>query len=223
MHIVVRFQCMSFTRLCQSSIMLECLLMDKTPHLSENTPPDRRTQRTRQTLSHALIALIQVKHYNVITVQNICERANVGRSTFYAHYHDKDDLLASNFSEVMKNLSQPFVGRNGQLIFPLAPLFEHTRSHHDLYKALLWGGGIEVLMRAGQKQWSEQIEQYVEIVLREGRQPTVPIPALAAYMAGSLHTLLFWWLEHGNRYSPEHMDEIFQQLVMPGVNAALRA
>lgn len=214
---------MSFTRLRQSSITLECLIMDKSPRLSENTPPDRRAQRTRQTLSHALIALIQEKRYDAITVQDICDRANVGRSTFYAHYQDKDDLLASNFSEVMKNLSQPFVEQDGQLIFPLAPLFEHTRSHQNLYKALLWGGGINVLMRAGQKLWSEQITLYMEAVLPAGRQPAVPIPVLAAYMAGSLHTLLFWWLEHGSQYSPQRMDEIFQQLVMPGVNAALRA
>ncbi len=78
--------------------------MDKTPHLSENTPPDRRTQRTRQALSHALIALIQEKRYDAITVQDICDRANVGRSTFYAHYQDKDDLLASNFQQMMESL-----------------------------------------------------------------------------------------------------------------------
>jgi AcrR family transcriptional regulator len=196
--------------------------MDKTPQLSENAPPDRRAQRTRQTLSHALVALIQEKRYDAITVQNICDRANVGRSTFYAHYQDKDDLLASNFSEMMKNLAQPFIERDGRLIFPLTPLFEHTQSHQDLYKALLWGGGIGVLMHAGQKQWSEQITRYMEAVLHDGRQPTVPISVLAAYMAGSLYTLLFYWLDHKLPYSPERMDEIFQQLVMPGVNAALQ-
>jgi AcrR family transcriptional regulator len=197
--------------------------MNKIPHLSENTPPDRRAQRTRHTLSHALIALIHEKRYEAITVQDICDRANVGRSTFYAHYQDKDDLLASNFSEVMRNLSQPFVEQDGQLIFPLAPLLEHTQSHNDLYKALLWGGGIDVLMRAGQKQWSEQIEHSMETLLKDGRRPTVPVPVIAAYMAGALHTLLFWWLDRKAPYSPERMDEMFQQLVMPGVNAALRA
>jgi AcrR family transcriptional regulator len=196
--------------------------MDKTPHLSENAAPDRRTQRTRQTLSHALIALIQEQRYEAITVQDICDRANVGRSTFYAHYQDKDDLLAGNFSDMMKSLSQPFAERDGQLVFPLAPLFEHTRNHHSLYHALLWGGGMDILLRAGQKQWSQQIEKYMEALLEDGRQPTVPIPAIAAYMAGSLQTLLFWWLERRMSYSPERMDEMFQQLVMPGVNAALR-
>ena len=197
--------------------------MDKTPHLSENATPDRRSQRTRQALSQALIALIQDKRYDVITVQDICDRANVGRSTFYAHYHDKDDLLTSNFQQVMESLGQPLAYRDGQLVFPIAPLFEHVLGHQHLYKALLWGGGMEVLMRAGQKQWSQQIEQYVGALLKDGRQPAVPIPIIANYIAGSLQTLLLWWLQHKMPHSPERLDEMFQQLVMPGVTAILSA
>jgi len=197
--------------------------MDKTPHLSENTSPDRRRQRTRQAVSHALIALIQEKRYDAITVQDICDRANVGRSTFYAHYQDKDDLLTSNFQQVMESLGQPLAYWDGQLTFRIAPLFEHVQGHHHLYKALLWGGGMEVLMRAGQKQWSQQIEQYVGALLKDGRQPAVPIPIIANYIAGSLQTLLLWWLQHKMPQSPERMDEMFQQLVMPGVKAILSA
>jgi AcrR family transcriptional regulator len=197
--------------------------MDKTPHLSDNPAPDRRTQRTRQALSHALIALIQEKRYDAITVQDICDRANVGRSTFYAHYQDKDDLLTSNFRQAMESLGQPLAYRDGQLTFPIAPLFEHVKGHQHLYKALLWGGGMDVLMRAGQKQWSQQIEQYVTALLRDGHQPAVPITVAAVYIAGSLQTLLLWWLEHKMPHTPERMDEMFQQLVMPGVKTILSA
>jgi AcrR family transcriptional regulator len=196
--------------------------MDKMSHLSENATPDRRTQRTRQALSHALITLIQDKRYDAITVQDICDRADVGRSTFYAHYQDKDDLLTSNFQQVMESLGQPLAYRDGQLVFPIAPLFAHVKGHHHLYKALLWGGGMDVLMRAGQKQWSQQIEQYVRALLKDGRQPAVPIPVVAVYMAGSLQTLLLWWLEHKMPHSPASMDEMFQQLVMPGVMKILQ-
>jgi len=197
--------------------------MDKTPHLSENAPPDRRRQRTRQAVSQALIALIQEKRYAAITVQDICDRANVGRSTFYAHYQDKDDLLTSNFQQVIESLGQPLAYREGQLVFPIAPLFEHVQGHQHLYKALLWGGGMDVVMRAGQKQWSKQIEQYVEGLLKDRHQPAVPIALVAVYIAGSLQTLLLWWLEHKMPHSPERMDEMFHQLVMPGVKAILSA
>jgi AcrR family transcriptional regulator len=197
--------------------------MDKSPQLSENGTPDRRTQRTRQALSQALVALIQERRYAAITVQDICDRANVGRSTFYAHYQDKDDLLTNNFQHVMESLGQPLAYRDGQLVFPIGPLFEHVQGHHHLYKALLRGGGMDVLMRAGQKQWSQQIEQFIGDLLTDKRRPAVPIPVMAAYMAGSLQTLLLWWLDHKLPHSPERMDEMFQQLVMPGVTAILSA
>ncbi len=197
--------------------------MDKTTHLSENAPPDRRTQRTRRALSHALIALLQEKRYEAITVQDICDRANVGRSTFYAHYQDKDDLLAGNFQQMMESLGSQVEWRDGRFIFPVAPLFQHVREHRHLYKALAWGGGFDVLLRAGQQQWRAQIEKHLATPLAEGRLPAVPLDAVTVYLAGALQTMLLWWLERNMPYSPERMDEMFQQLVMPGVDAALRA
>ncbi len=197
--------------------------MDKTLHLFEKTTPDRRTQRTRQTLSHALMALIQEKRYEAITVQDICDRANVGRSTFYAHYRDKDDLLAGNFQEVMQSLGSELQLRQGQLVFPIAPLFEHVKEHHHLYTALAWGGGFDVLLRAGRQQWHTQIEAHLATLLTDERKPVIPLEIITTYLAGVLQTLLLWWLDRKMPYSPERMDEMFQQLVMPGVNAVLCA
>ncbi|MEJ2354006.1 MAG: TetR/AcrR family transcriptional regulator, partial [Anaerolineales bacterium] len=65
---------------------------------------DRRVQRTRQLLNDALMSLIVEKGYDSITVQNIIDRANLGRSTFYAHYQDKDDLLLSGIEDVVHSL-----------------------------------------------------------------------------------------------------------------------
>ncbi len=203
--------------------------MDKTPHLSENPAPDghalpdRRAQRTRQALSHALIALIQEKRYDAITVQDICDRANVGRSTFYAHYQDKDDLLASNFQQVMAGLGSQIEWRDDRFVFAVEPLFRHVQEHHHLYKALARGGGFDVLLRAGQLQWRAQIERHLPIVTPRDRAPAVSPEVVVTYLAGSLQTLLLWWLDRKMPYSPERMDEIFQQLVMPGVNAVWRA
>jgi AcrR family transcriptional regulator len=61
---------------------------------------DRRSQRTRKSLSEALAALMVEKRYDKITVQDIIDRANVGRSTFYAHFQDEEDLLVSGVMEV---------------------------------------------------------------------------------------------------------------------------
>ena len=61
------------------------------------TTPDRRVRKTRQLLREALMELTLERGYDHVTIQDILDRADVGRSTFYAHYHDKDDLLVSEF------------------------------------------------------------------------------------------------------------------------------
>ena len=65
---------------------------------------DRRTLRTRQLLTDALGELIRTKRYEAITVQEIADRANVGRSTFYAHFADKDDLVADGVRRMVGSL-----------------------------------------------------------------------------------------------------------------------
>jgi len=65
---------------------------------------DRRVQRTRQLLNEALMSLIVEKGYEAITVQDIIDRANLGRSTFYAHYQDKEDLLLSGMEKIVHSL-----------------------------------------------------------------------------------------------------------------------
>src|SRR4026207_1338777 len=110
-----------------------------------NTKDDRRAQRARRLASRALIRLMLEKRYNDITVQDIIDRANIGRSTFYAHYLDKEDLLTSGFTRVLDTLSpeheQPGA-EEYQALPSLARFFQHVQDHHRLYKALVHGGGI---------------------------------------------------------------------------------
>src|SRR5229473_6946476 len=95
---------------------------------------DRRISRTRMLLQHALNSLILKKDYETITIQDICDAANVGRSTFYAHYTSKDDLKRSGFEHLRKELvdrqrsaqAAPGDIRDRSLGFSL-PMFEHAR------------------------------------------------------------------------------------------------
>ena len=64
---------------------------------------DRRIQRTRQSLRNALLELIKEKGFDAISTEEITERANVGRATFYLHYKDKEDLLLEEFSEMARD------------------------------------------------------------------------------------------------------------------------
>jgi AcrR family transcriptional regulator len=189
-----------------------------------NTKADRRSQRTRQMLGAALVDLMLQKRYDEITVQDIIDQANVGRSTFYAHYLDKDDLLTSDFTRVLDALSQHM--RQQELADPaampsLALFFEHVQAHHQLYKALVRGGGIDLLYKKGHARLRQNIEQHLGELLPVGETPAVPLPLVADYLAGAILNLLKWWLEHEMPYTPEQMNRLFHQLVLPGVQATL--
>jgi AcrR family transcriptional regulator len=175
---------------------------------------DRRSQRTRHLLGEALVALIREKDYNTITVSDIIERANVGRSTFYAHYHDKDALFVGELDRVIEILSHRIPNQEESPFFPSLGLFRHVGEEYQLYKALLWGSGIDLLIKHLQKSLSNRIEQGLQ---KSGREFDIPFPILAGFIAGSFLTLLKWWLENKMIYSPEEMDRIFQRLTMSGI------
>lgn len=179
---------------------------------------DRRSQRTRHLLGEALVELMSAKGYNAITVSDIIEHANVGRSTFYAHYRDKDNLLVSEFARVVDVLSL-HSPRNaaGNLFFPSLGLFQHVGEQHKLYKALVWGSGTDLPFKYMQRLLSEKIEQGLN---ESGRKFDIALPILANFLAGSFLTLLRWWMDNKMLYSAEQMDEIFQKLTMPGIEEA---
>jgi AcrR family transcriptional regulator len=185
-----------------------------------NDKKDRRSERTRRLLSEAMVELIREKDYNSITVNDIIERANVGRSTFYAHYRDKDDLFMGELDRVINVLSHGILHtpQDESSLFPSLGLFRHIRDQYALYKALMWGPGIELLIMQIQKSLNEKIAENLE---KSGKQFNVAIPVLANYITGSYLTLLKWWLDNKMTYSPEQMDEIFKQLTMPGIEQAV--
>ncbi len=175
---------------------------------------DRRSQRTRHLLGAALVELIREKDYNTITVSDIIDRANVGRSTFYAHYHDKDDLFLGEMDRVIEVLSHHIPNQEEIPFFPSLGLFRHVGEEYQLYKALLWTSGIDLLIQHMQKSLSKRIEGGLQ---GSGKEFKVPTQILANFTAGSFLTLLKWWLENKMIYSPEEIDEIFKKLTMPGL------
>jgi AcrR family transcriptional regulator len=190
----------------------------------KQTKADRRSLRTRQLLSAALVDLMLQKRYDAITVQDIIDRANVGRSTFYAHYLDKDDLLVSDFTRVLDVLRDHLHVQeraSGRVSPSLMLFFEHVQTHHQLYKALVRGGGIDLLYKKGHERLRQNIEQHIAELLPASSTPAVPLPLVADYLAGTILNLLKWWLEHDMPYTPEQLDVMFQQLVLPGMHNVL--
>jgi AcrR family transcriptional regulator len=186
---------------------------------------DRRSKRTRQTLIHALIELLGSKHYDQITVQDIVDCANVGRSTFYAHFEDKDQLLKGGFESLLDTLVEHLSldEATGGLSFDVSMLFQHAQGHFNLYRALIWGSGFDVITIGGHAALSEKIAQRMSQLTRGEDPASVPLPVLAYSVAGSLLILLKWWLDNKMPYPPEQMNEFFQELVMHAVRRSLRS
>lgn len=184
---------------------------------------DRRSQRTRETLTQALLELVKKKHYDQITVQDIVEQANIGRSTFYAHYENKDALLLSGFEQQLAFLAEQIVfDEEYQLKFDTSAMFQHVYGHYEIYRTLIWGSGFKLLIEDGHAVLSEKIEERLACLL--STQPdslSIPLSVLACALAGQILILLKWWLDNKMPYDSERMDEFFQQLIMPGVRGIL--
>jgi len=178
---------------------------------------DRQSQRTRQALGDALVELMMEKGYDAVSIKDIIEHANIGRSTFYSHYADKDELFASQMDRLVDLLSQhvPYELSSGNPYFPSLGLFQHIKQQWKLYKILAWGSGVDVLTKHLQKSMSEKIEQRL---LASGQAYAVPTTVIANFLSGSFLSLVKWWLDVNKMsYSPEQMDEMFRKLALPGI------
>lgn len=193
---------------------------------------DRRSMRTRRLLGEALIALVLEKRYDDITIQDILDRANIGRSTFYEHYWDKEDLLTSEVERVIDLLDQRLATSQQYAadVIPSLALLQHVREQQRLFQALLRGQGIRQALLRGQglqvviQAFQDLLRTRVEQRLREQSKREVSdelLAAVASYVAGAFMTLMQWWLETEMAWSPERMDALFRELVLPGVDHLL--
>lgn len=185
-----------------------------------NLKNDRRSQRTQHSLHEALMSLMQEKRYDDITVQDIIDRANVGRSTFYAHYQDKEDLMTSgllHFMEIFSRMVTESPAGSEPRLLPVQELFEHVQENQNLFKGMVRGRGLELFFEKGQEFWIQKLNIKLQSLLPRGQQPAVPIPLLAQFLAVAFITMLRWWLDNKMPYSPKEMDEMLQGLIMPAV------
>jgi AcrR family transcriptional regulator len=169
-----------------------------------------------------MLDLLFERRYDEVTVQDVLDRANIGRSTFYTHYFDKEDVLASIVDEQLELLRQQLAQREvEQGIIPSLELFQHVHQNQQYFRAMLRGHAREALWDAAQTTLSKTIEQALAISVAESQAPLVPLPVAARYLAGAFLNLLTWWLEAEIPYSPEQMDDMFRQLALPGMWSAM--
>jgi AcrR family transcriptional regulator len=179
---------------------------------------DRRSKRTQQLVGDAFITLLLEKRYEDITIQDILERANIGRSTFYEHYWDKEDLLTSQIEQMLEHLSQQVDTSQQDISFliPSLALFQHVQDYYRLYQALLQGRGMEIVTQALQEQLQARIETLLQGEDKK-RDTATLIAAVACYIAGAFISLLRWWIQTEMTWSPERIDALFREIAQSGL------
>ncbi len=184
--------------------------------------------------------LIKEKGYDAISVEQITQRANLGRTTFYLHYKDKEDLLVDEFSELanerartlseipfsawLPDLENPEHTIENKPSEPFLMVFQHVANNADIYRILLQNEKSDRILERIRKIITQAITEFMQTKVENDPIPLlleVPIDLLAAYFSGALLSCVDWWLEQGAAYSPEEMTRMFQRLFFPGARKIL--
>lgn len=199
-------------------------LLSKQPKMT-----DRRIVRTKKMLLESLMTLMIEKGYEEITVQHIIDHADVGRSTFYTHFLDKQDLLQSGINQLKQQLThyqEAALKQAGHSPHPFhlsftVEMFRHAQDHYDLYRSMVGkqsGALVQHLMK----------EMFCDLLKQEIASNPLPVrldPILAdmiiQYAVSSLVSLLTWWLDQRMPFSAVKMDDMFHALTTPGIAAML--
>jgi AcrR family transcriptional regulator len=174
------------------------LCLEKMATRQVNT--DLRVRRTRERLGAALIALIEEKSIDNVTVREVLDRAEVGRSTFYLHYQNKNDLLVSQMEHGLEMWSTILCTRHekSRRLAPVAEFFAHVASAGKLYRSLVASGRIQVFFDLAQGYFARGIARrlrQIGLPMSDQRE----LDANSHAFAGSLLSLLKWWLDRGTR------------------------
>ncbi|MGB7538244.1 MAG: TetR/AcrR family transcriptional regulator [Anaerolineales bacterium] len=180
-----------------------------------NTPApsrhERRRQQTRRQLIETTLKLILEKGYDAITIQDITDRADLGRGTFYIHFKDKADVVWEGIQDMLRGMEQEAhrqfdPGMSQVEYYALRNIFRHAQANRDLYRVVFGGQGSAML--AGRVQ--DLLAKILLFDIRRAPEPDrrefdIPPDMLAQMLTGLITRILFWWLESAKQYSAEEM------------------
>ncbi|GAA3894484.1 TetR/AcrR family transcriptional regulator [Streptomyces gulbargensis] len=183
---------------------------------------DRRVRRTRAALRQALVELVLDKGFHAVTVEEITERADVGRATFYAHYRDKEDLLVGIVRDLAEDRERllPAVRQahaEGFTGLPVKYIFEHAEQERPVYQVILRGEGDGRALR----EFTDLIRTHAEAAFRARTEqlavtPRIPLDVVARAWTGELIGLLTWWVENDTGYSAADITAHLRDLSVYG-------
>ncbi|MGW6054788.1 TetR/AcrR family transcriptional regulator [Streptomyces sp. NPDC055189] len=178
---------------------------------------DRRTRRSRRALGSALVELVLERGFTALTVEDITERADVARATFYAHFKDKEGLFARVTSDLLDELAERLrpamadsaVGFTGK---PVLEMLRHARDERDLYRIVLRGEGdgkpLQMFVDNCARVTAEEFRARAD---RNGVEPRMDADLLARVWVGEQIAVLRWWVEQETPPMPP--EEVVRQLL----------
>ncbi len=190
------------------------------------TKTDRRVQRTRELLQKALIELIGERGYNAITIRDIVDRANVGRTTFYVHYSSKDELFMSCHEAIVSEFRigplHPL--SREELLSPEAPpgmtaAYRHLEDARARLYSIFQGKDSLLILRRIREWSAQEIEANLRAAFAEA-DSAIPLDILASYLAGAQIALVQWWLEKRRPYTLENLAQTFHRLQRAAIRDA---
>lgn len=181
-----------------------------------NESVDRRSLRTRIALRDALLELIAERGWDDIAVQDVCERANIGRSTFYLHYPNKDALLQGGLEGLQAELQRqarawsdnasPSTEALEGFHFALG-LIEHVHEQRKVFRGMIGRRSGYVV----QQRFREMVIRLITVELSESTG-SFPRGAVARWLAGAFVELLSWWIEQRTPLPPKELAALFNEL-----------
>jgi AcrR family transcriptional regulator len=190
-------------------------------HTNAEPPPlDARTERTYRALSTAMVELLRTREFDAITVQDLLDRAGVGRSTFYSHFRNKDDFLLTDLERMLTMLEVHFnqtVGTSRR-VAPVAELFAHFSDAREFADALARSGRMDAVLDIASGHFARIIERRIGVL---GVAPRDLPPSAAARVFGSMAMeLAKWWIARPTTLTARDMDRQFHELVWRGLGSS---
>lgn len=184
---------------------------------------DRRQQKTRTAIYQAFTQLLNSRQYDDITVQNIIDEANIGRSTFYAHFETKDDLLQSLCRELFNHILSTAMDKqdtHGLYACNHAPhsvirhILNHLQENDNNILTLLSCESSPIFLRYF-KSGMDDLVRAQFLTNPSERNPAVPQEFLINHISGSFVEMVQWWIEGGCRQTPAQLDDCFRAVIEP--------
>lgn len=177
---------------------------------------DRRRQKTRDAIFSAFSRLLEKKSYSHITVQEIIDEANIGRSTFYAHFETKDELLNAMctaifghiFSDDLMREETHDFSRNGNLQARLTHLLYHLKEKQRDISSIISGESGDLFMRYFKNYLTELfVKQTAEVVI------AAPEDYVLNHYVSSFAETVKWWVESDMSYYPEDVANFYVSIM----------